>query len=121
MDPLRVLIVDDETELVSTLVERLEIRGVEADGATDAQQALALAGENTYDVAVLDVKMPGMDGLELIRHLHKEQPELCVILLTGHGAAENVEKGLQYGAVDCLMKPVDIEVLLDVLNRAAGR
>jgi DNA-binding response OmpR family regulator len=121
MDALRILVVDDETELVEALVERLELRGFQARGATSGREAVAVARENTFDVAVVDLKMPGMDGLQTIRQLRGTQPDLKCVLLTGHGAAENPEQGRQCGACDCMMKPVDIDVLTRTLREAAGR
>lgn len=121
MDALRVLVVDDETELVEALVERLEIRGFQARGATSGAEAVSAAQENQFDVAVVDLKMPGMDGLQVIRQLIKIQPELKCVLLTGHGAAENPEQGRQCGASDCMMKPIDIDVLTKTLHDVAGR
>ena len=121
MDALRVLVVDDETELVEALVERLEIRGFEARGVASGQDAIEVAREHPFDVAVVDLKMPGMDGLQVIQQLMQVQPELKCVLLTGHGAAENAEQGRQCGASDCMMKPVDIDVLTRTLREAAGR
>lgn len=121
MDALRILVVDDESELVEALVERLEIRGFQAQGATSGAEAVTTAKEREFDVAVVDLKMPGMDGLQVIRELMKIQPELKCVLLTGHGAAENPEQGRQCGASDCMMKPIDIDVLTKTLRDVAGR
>jgi len=119
MKPLKVLVVDDEPELVSALVERLEIRGFEATGLTDGTTAVAKAQEIHFDVALIDLKMPGISGLDLIRKLQEQQPQLKCILLTGHGAAENVVKGRECGAYDCMLKPIDINVLAEALQDAA--
>ena len=121
MASLRVLFVDDEEELVSTVVERLGLRGIEATGATSGQQALARAAAQPFDVVVLDVRMPGLGGLDVIQRLKQSHPELEVILLSGHGAKEDVEVGLRLGAFDYLQKPVDLEDLIEILKRAAGR
>ena len=121
MEPMRVLIVDDETELVSALVERLDIRGIDADGLNEGPAALEQIKKQSYDVVLLDLKMPGMDGLEVIRRMHAEQPELKIILLTGQCDAETTERGKSSGAWDCLVKPVQIDQLLEVLKTAAGR
>ena len=121
MDALRVLIVDDEAELVEALVERLEIRGFQARGAISGSEAVNVAQEHEFDVAGVDLKMPGMDGLQVIRQLRKIQPDLKCVLLTGHGAAENPEQGRQCGASDCMMKPIDIDVLTQTLREVAGR
>jgi DNA-binding NtrC family response regulator len=121
MVPLRVLFVDDEEELVSTVVERLNLRGIEASGATSGLEALARVGEKVFDVVVLDVRMPGLGGLDVIKRLKQSHPDLEVILLSGHGAKEDVEVGLRLGAFDYLQKPVEIEDLIEILRRAAAR
>ena len=121
MDALRVLIVDDEDELVSALAERLSLRGFQADGVTTGTEALTYLADKPCDVVLLDVKMPGIGGLEVIRRIKEEQPNLQVILLTGHSSAQDAEKGMQLGAFDYLMKPVKIEELVTVLRSAAAR
>lgn len=121
MKPLRVLIVDDEQELVTALVERLDLRGIDAVGADNGADGLEKIKDRDIDVVLLDLKMPGMNGLEVIRRMHVDQPDLKIILLTGHCDAENTEKGKQAGAYDCLVKPVNIDTLLQLLHQAAGR
>ncbi len=119
MDPLRVLIVDDEEELVSALVERLNLRGFEAQGVTAGTEALDFLGQNPCDVVLLDVKMPGLGGLEVIRRIKDMKPRLEVVLLTGHGSVKSVEDGMALGAFDYLMKPVKIDNLVRILTAAA--
>ncbi len=120
MKPVRVLIVDDEPELVSALVERLEIRGFDAVGLLDGAEAVKRVAQEPFDVAVVDLKMPGLSGLDVIQQMHVHQPELRCILLTGHGAADNPEKGRQCGAYSCVMKPVKIDVLTKMLEGASA-
>lgn len=120
MEGLRVLIVDDEDELVSALEERLNLRGFDAKGVTTGAEALKHLEETPCDVVLLDVKMPGIGGLEVIRRIKQERPGLKVILLTGHGSAQDVEKGMQLGAFEYLMKPVDIDVLVRTLLSATA-
>jgi DNA-binding NtrC family response regulator len=120
MDRPRVLIVDDEVELVSALVERLQLRGFDAKGVVTGTEALAYLADGPCDVVLLDVKMPGLGGLEVVRTLKERRPELRVVLLTGHGSARDAEEGLRLGAFDCLMKPVKIADLVEVLRAAAG-
>lgn len=119
MDRLRVLFVDDEEELVSAVVERLGIRGIEASGATTGLEALKMVDEGEFDVVVLDVRMPGLGGLEVIRQMKKSHPDLEVVLLSGHGSGEYAREGLSLGAFDYLQKPVDIDELVGILRRAA--
>jgi DNA-binding response OmpR family regulator len=121
MEPLRVLIVDDEAELVTALEERLNLRGFEARGVTTGADALALLAEMPFDVVLLDLKMPGLGGLEVIKRIKEEQPGLQVILLTGWGSEEDAVKGKALGAYDYLMKPVKISDLVRVLLSACDR
>ena len=120
MSDLKLLFVDDEEELVSALVERLEIRGVDAVGVTSGDQALEHLREGHFDVVVMDVKMPGIGGLEVLRTISRRHPDVKVILLTGHGSAEDSEIGRRLGAVAYLQKPVDLEDLLATIEQAAG-
>jgi len=121
MEPIRVLIVDDEEELVSALEQRLNLRGLEAKGVTTGAEALAYLAEMPCDVVLLDVKMPGIGGLELIKRIKEERPDLQVILLTGWSSAEDAEKGKRLGAYDYLMKPVKIDDLVKALLSATAR
>jgi DNA-binding NtrC family response regulator len=121
MDALRVLIVDDEAELVSALEERLQLRGFHARGVTTGADALAFLESEPCDVVLLDVKMPGLGGLEVIRRIKKERPAIEVILLTGHGSSMGVEQGMEAGAFDYLMKPVKIDDLTRILRSAGAR
>jgi len=120
MDPLRALFVDDEEELVSAVVERLDIRGVSAVGAMNGADALRMLEEQEYDVVVLDVRMPGLGGLDVIRRIKERRPGLAVVLISGHGSSEDVEEGLRLGAFDYLQKPVDIDELVGIIQRAAA-
>ena len=119
--PLRVLIVDDEDELVNALEERLNLRGFQAKGVTTGAEALAYLTETPCDVVLVDVKMPGLGGLQLVKKIKEERPKLGVILLTGHGSAKDAEEGIKLGAFDYLMKPVKIDDLVRVLHSAAAR
>jgi two-component system OmpR family response regulator len=117
----RILIVDDEAELVSALVERLNLRGFRAAGVTTGAAALTRVAAADFDVVLLDVKMPGLGGLEVIKTIKTEHPEVQVILLTGHGSARDAEAGMQLGAFDYLMKPITITDLVRVLQAAADQ
>jgi len=120
MDHLRLLFVDDEEELVSAVVERLELRGIDGVGATSGDEALHLLREGSFDVVILDVKMPGIGGLEVLRTISRRYPEIKVILMTGHGSAKDNEIGRRLGAVAYLEKPVDLEDLLMTVERAVN-
>jgi len=114
---MKVLLVDDEHELVSTLAERLSLRGIQADWAISGEEAMRLAEKNPYDVAVLDVKIPGISGLELKRRLHSKRPDLRFIFMTGHGSEEDFRSCSAETADGCyLVKPVNIEDLIKKMN-----
>ncbi len=118
MDNLRVLLVDDEEELVSTLVERLEIRGIEASAVLNGTEALERVNSEDFDVVVLDVRLKGEDGIEVMEEMQRRGLSIPVILLTGHMSEETSIKGLEAGAVDYVVKPVDIKVLIEKMRRA---
>jgi DNA-binding NtrC family response regulator len=120
MDGLRILIVDDEEELVSALVERLQLRKFVARGVTTGAEALAFLDSEACDVVLLDVKMPGLGGLEVIKRIKRDHPHIEVVLLTGHGSVKSVEEGMDLGAFDYLMKPVKIDNLVRVLSAAGS-
>jgi DNA-binding NtrC family response regulator len=113
--------VDDEEELVGAVVERLELRKIEATGATSGEEALALLEKHSFDVVVLDVRMPGLGGLDVIKLIKSSHPGLEVVLLSGHGSSEDVEEGLRLGALDYLQKPVDLDNLIQILREAASK
>ncbi len=114
---MRVLLVDDEAEFVTTLAERLSLRGFKVDYAVRASEALALAKENLYDLAVLDMKMPGTSGLDLKVLLEKIQTDMKFIFLTGHGSEADYVAGSSASAC-YLVKPVTIEALIAKMNQA---
>lgn len=118
MKPTRVLIVDDEGELAYTLAERLRLRGFEAEGVTSGEDALAKLREVAFDAVVLDVKMPGLGGIEVIRQVRGLHPSLPVIMITGHGCRESADEGLQAGAYRYLMKPVQIDALVQIIRES---
>lgn len=120
MEPLRVLIVDDEEEFVNPLVERLNLRGFEARGVTTGEKALRLIDGNRFDVVLLDVKMPGLGGLDVIRSIREKHSRLQVILLTGHTSAQDERAGQELGCFEYLIKPVNIDQLVEIFHRACG-
>jgi len=118
VDPIKVLLVDDEVEFLETLVKRLKKRDVNVAAVRCGEEALGLLGRETVDVVVLDVKMPGMDGIETLRRIKKDHPMIEVIMLTGHANVEVAIQGMEIGAFDYLMKPMDIDDLLYKLRDA---
>ena len=110
---IRVLLVDDEEEFVSTLSERLSLRDIEADWVVSAEEALNKIEHAEYDLAVLDVKMPQVSGIELKHMLHEKCPEMRFIFMTGHGSEQDFHAGSnEAGAEYYLVKPVHIEDLM---------
>jgi two-component system OmpR family response regulator len=120
MESMRVLVVDDESELLEALVERLNLRGIEAVGETQGADAVDRVRSERFDVLLVDVKMPAPDGLTVLREVKALRPELPVVLLTGHGAVSAAEEGKRLGASDFVMKPVSIEILMEILRRASA-
>lgn len=114
----RILIVDDEDDFTRILSERLAARGLSVDVADSGPAALEKVRGKAFDVVVLDMVMPVMDGMETLKKLKEENPELQVILLTGHATVEKGVKAIQMGAADFLEKPADIDRLMEKIRDA---
>jgi two-component system, OmpR family, response regulator len=121
MESFRVLIVDDEHDFLETFVKRLRRRKVDATGIDSGIKALELLEKEHFDVVILDVRMPGLDGIETLKEMKKKRPLLEVIMLTGHASIESGMQGMQYGAFDYVMKPADIDDLLEKIQGAYER
>ena len=119
--PSKVLLVDDEKEFVQTLSERLQTRSISPAVAYDGEEALSIVEADQPDVMVLDLKMPGIDGLEVLRRVKQKHPETEVIILTGHGSEAEESLAEQLGAFAYLRKPVDIDILTDTMKKAYGK
>lgn len=114
---MRILLVDDEIELVTTLAERLAFRGIDADWATNAEDALKLADTHIYDIALLDVKMPKVSGIELKKKLQHKSDTMKFIFLTGHGSEKDFQAATaEAGTAYYLVKPIKIETLIQRMN-----
>jgi len=121
VDPIRVLIVDDEAEFVDTLVKRLRKRQLDATGVTSGEAALELLNATPVDVVALDVKMPGMNGLDVLREIKQKHKLVEVVMLTGHASVEVAVEGMDLGAFDYLMKPIQIDELVYKIQDACKR
>jgi DNA-binding NtrC family response regulator len=118
LSKFHVLFVDDEADFRETLIKRMQKRHVLASGVRSGEEALDWLKQNPADVVVLDVRMPGMDGIQTLRAIKRDHPLLEVILLTGHANLEIAREGMQLGAFDYLMKPIDLDELLYKLEDA---
>ena len=116
--PPKILLVDDEKDFVQTLSERLQTRNLESSVVYDGEQALEFVKKDEPDVMVLDLMMPGIDGIEVLRRIKKEHPRVEVIILTGHGSKREEELAEDLGAFAYLRKPVNIDLLARVMNEA---
>ncbi len=118
---IRVLIVDDEEEFVKPLKERLELREMDVSTATSGEEALEKIKQLNYDVIILDIVMPGMDGIDALEMIKRDKPLTEVIMLTGHATVESAIEGMKQGAFDYLMKPTKTDDLIGKVTRAYSR
>ena len=119
--PSRVLLVDDEREFVQTLSERLQLRDMGSAVAYDGESALTLVNEDEPEVMIIDLKMPGIDGMQILKQVKATRPEIEVIVLTGHGSEADRQRCMQLGAFAYMQKPVDIDELSDTLKKAHAK
>lgn len=115
---IKLLIVDDEVKFLESIAQRLEMRGFDVTKAQNGQEALDAAATDKFDLALLDLKMPGIDGQQVLGRLKAEHKFLEVIILTGHGSIDSAVECTRLGAFDYLPKPYELDNLLDVLKRA---
>jgi DNA-binding NtrC family response regulator len=118
MKNIKVLLVDDEKDFVNSLSERIQMRELDSKIAYNGEQALELVTDEIPDVVVLDLRMPGIDGLEVLERLKKNYPNVQVIILTGHGSDEDERVSKRLGAYDYLQKPVSIDKLIQSIKSA---
>ena len=118
MKKMKILLVDDEKEFVETLSERMEIRDLKPDIALSGEQALEKVEEDMPDVMVLDLKMPGIDGMEVLRQVRKKYPNVQVIMLTGHGSEKDEKEARRLGAFEYLQKPTGVDKIVSTIKRA---
>jgi len=118
MKPFNVLLVDDEEEFVKALAERLELRRIPCRMAFNGEAALRMVDDLPPAVMVLDLRMPGIDGMEVLRRVKRTHPDVQVIVLTGHGSEKDEDTARRLGASEYLQKPVDIRVLVNAIQQA---
>ena len=118
MTNAKLLIIDDEVEFASTLCQRLLLRGIDATDVYSGTEGLAKLAEIAPEIVLLDLKMPGMNGLDVLTAIKKHDPTIEVIMLTGHGPGGSVVEAMNKGAFDCIMKPIDIKELLEKIKSA---
>lgn len=117
----KVLLVDDEADFLATLAERLETRGLKVNTVTSGEQAVAKAEKEGFDLIVLDLAMPGMDGLETLKRIKAKQPDAEIIILSGQGSIKTSIEAMKLGAGDFMEKPVKISELLDKISEAKDK
>ncbi|SKA65006.1 response regulator [Desulfobaculum bizertense] len=117
----RLLLVDDERAFSEALARRLTHRGAEVMCAASGEEAVAVLKHDIFDVVVLDVKMPGIGGMGVLKHIRKYAPETEVIMLTGHADMDDAIRGMELGAYDYLLKPVNFTILLHRLQDATSQ
>jgi DNA-binding NtrC family response regulator len=117
----KVLLVDDEKDFIETLAERMRTRGMKVETTTSPKDAIKKTEQESFDVIVLDLMMPEMDGLKTMAALKEKNPDLQVILLTGHATVEKGIAAMKLGAVDFLEKPIDLAVLNEKIKKAKAQ
>ena len=121
MEAMKIMLVDDEERFLSTIQKLLSRRGIKVATATSGADALKMLRHTNIHVVILDVKMPGMDGNETLKEIKRQFPTVEVIMLTGHATVESAIDGLKSGATDYLMKPADIDELIELARSKATR
>ena len=114
----KVLLVDDEQDFLETLSNRLEMRGLKVSAVTSGEEAVARVEGQSFDLIVLDLAMPGLDGLETLKRIKARQPDAEIIMLSGQGSIKTSIEAMKLGACDFLQKPVDITALLEKISEA---
>lgn len=112
MQEIQMLLVDDEDDFRTTLANRLKLRKIDVTDVASGDEAIEMVKQRSFDVAVIDVKMPGTDGIETLKQVKKIQPAIEIVMLTGHASIESGMEAMKLGAYDYVMKPCDIDELL---------
>lgn len=118
---IRILIIDDEAEFAQTLCTRLQLRDYKSQHAISGHDGLSILEDESFDVVILDLRMPDINGIETLTIIKDKYPETEVIILTGHVSFETGQQGMNGGAFDYLMKPVDLNILLEKIHDACAK
>lgn len=118
MNEEKILLVDDEEEFIEALSERMVLRGINVVTAPNGTEAIRLVGKGSFDCVILDMMMPGLDGIETLTEMLKIDKNLQVIMLTGHATVQKATEALKLGATDFLEKPADIDNLVRIIKEA---
>ncbi len=121
MAGLTVLLVDDETDFTTALAKRFTVRGMAVETAANGKEALEKVKEHDFDAVLLDMAMPGWDGIETLKYLIEERPDLQVVLLTGHATVKKGIEAMKLGALDLLEKPAEFQNLLEKIEEASAK
>ena len=114
----KVWLVDDEEEFIDLMSQRLETRGLKVVTVQSGEEAVSTVADHNFDVAVVDLAMPGIDGIETLKQIKGERPDISVIMLTGQATVKSGIEAMKYGAMDFLEKPVDLNVLMEKIWQA---
>jgi len=118
---VKVLLIDDEAEFLENLSERMRVRGMEVSTAQTSDNAVSAVEEGEYDAIVLDLQMPGMNGIEMLKVIKARKPDMQVILLTGQATLEAGIEAMKLGAMDFMEKPADIDALTEKIKKAQAK
>lgn len=114
----KVMLVDDEEEFIELMSQRLETRGLKVTAVTSGEEAILMTDDYKFDVAVVDLAMPGIDGIETLIQIKEKRPDIEVIMLTGQATVHSGIEAMKHGAIDYLEKPVDLDVLMEKIREA---
>jgi DNA-binding NtrC family response regulator len=117
----KVLLVDDEEQFLDALSQRLETRGIKVDSVTSGEDAVKKVEDQNFDAIIVDLAMPGIDGIETLKRIKEKRPDLEIIMLTGHATVKSGIEAMKFGAEDFLEKPVDLNELLEKIGEAKNK
>jgi DNA-binding NtrC family response regulator len=114
----KILLVDDEQDFLETLSQRIIMRGIDVSATTSAKEAIAKVTAESFEAIILDLQMPEMDGLEVLRTIKKLKPDMQIIVLTGHATVKKAIEAMKLGALDLIEKPADLDTIMEKIKKA---